>query len=547
MPAFLDPWLPDPDGDSPVPSARPAVPITVYRVEADGTTLTELPNVRCLAVEEHEGPAPPTALFRYVFDGRDPGAPQTVEQALSTLYTRATLPRLVEINDNLGVRATRPDGENVWIFHGPALTFSAGLGRNSEVVQIAATGIAKRLWDNPVPGALMRATDKPETANDVQTDVVAQFNPRGVANATPSTGDADGSTDFGYPTILDPAVTGTDANGNDYPRTFDLAMACAYLIYGNNKAQTYIKNLKRADLDALLVSRQPIDGVPFDPANPSTYTAGPIQAPDVPLTGKAWPALVHDLVKDSGFGTRFDLSSDSSGNPVTTFVIFLKQAATPKPLLLQERGSRFDPSQTNTQGCEVGRDLAPVVNRWKVQGSLKRYEASFVLAPGFPSSATDSASTAALAAFDKSKDAATDTGANHDAYRLWLLDEAGETHYANHSTSAIDDTATSLDDVLGAPTGSPAVPVYVKRRRPPIGTLFTPDATGKRLSYRLSISTNYSGAYPAVWDGTGQWQPVTGGFQLLKDRIGVWLSVDNPNKWNVGKSATSGDPFLPGS
>lgn len=552
MSDVLDPWLPFPDDNGVIPSDRPAILIQVYRINVtpgDGETdaqdvePTGLPNVVCLAIEERIGDTPSTAVFRYVFDRRDDLAPQNTEQALSTDYTRGQFPDLVETGDRLGVLATTPDGDVYWLFDGFCLSWAMRIDGDTDSVVMTAVGVAKTCWNTPIPGAVFRASETPETpGNDVTTDLIAQFNPRGVANASPSTGDS-GEDPYKYPVQMDPGVKGTDTAGKDYPRVFDLPMGCANLIYLNNPDQTWVTNPKRTDLDDMLVSREPRDGVPFDPNDDSTYDAKPIACPDTPLTDRPWPSAVYEFVRHYGFSVRWPLTTDLHGNPSTAFEIFLKQGGEPKPLLLQERGAEpFDPAQTNVGSADLGRDLSGVVNRWVVAGALDRYEADFVLAPIFPMTTTD-ADEANLAAYNKN-DLDADTT---DAYRTFVLDEDGTLHYANGSSDPVNGEATLLDSLFGPPSPVPGdpegdpVPTYVSRRRPPIGNLFTVDSNGKPMRALLWISTDYAGEIPGLWDGTGTWRQVNGGFELLKDRIGIRITAPNPNAWNVGKSASG--PF----
>lgn len=555
---FIDPWLPAPDDDGFTPNVRDAIAIRVFRLngtEQDGDTApddvepTELPNVRCVEVEQREGPYPRTAVLRYVFDGRDDEAPQFIEQALSTSITTADFPHLVEIGDRLGVLATRPDGGEEWLFSGCPLTWSFTMARNRRSVLMVAVGDEKRCWDTPVTGAIWRNSDGPEDAgSDVQTDLVWQFNPRGVPNASPGTADS-GDDPYTYPVVMDPHVTGEDSDGDDYPRMFDLPMAVSSLLNTQNADQEWVTHQKTSDLEDLLVAREPIDGTAFNPNDSSTYDAKDIQASDMPLSSKDWPTCVHTLTANSGFGMSWDLSSNGSGNPQTALRLFLKQAADPKPLLLQPPGDVLDVSLTNLGEAQVGRDLSSVANEWTVIGDQKSYELSVVLAPGFPSAQADSSTTASLVAFNTS-DTTYDT-TNHDAYRLYIFDETGEGHYPNNApatagpTTKVGGMATSLDSVLGSPDDStdPPTRAYVYRRRAPIGELFARDDNGRPLRAKLSISTNYTGAYPAVWDGTGTWQPIQGSFELLKDRIGVYLTMKNPNDWNIGTTSASGMPF----
>lgn len=555
MSTFSDPWLPIPDPNSGVPLSVPATPWAVYRVtRAAGTggvmgvtALTPLPNVECEAVEDRVGDAPATAIFRYVFDGDDPDAPQNSEQALSTLVTQSQLPLLVSENDELAVGATRPDGMNEWIFDGPVVTFTMRIDRAAEVVTFAAVGLGKRAFDAPCVGAVIRENDDPETVRDVETDIIAQFNPGGWPNASPGTADS-GTDPNKYPVQMDPlfggAVPPEDADGDEYPRTFDLAMGVANVLNLNNPGGVWVGHQKRDDLDALLVAREPKDGVPFDPSDPSTYDARPFAVPDTPITGRAWPSVVRDFVKDFGFEVRWALTSDSQGNPVTSFEIFLKQAGEPKPLLLQERGSAFDPLQTNLGSADVGRDLSAVVNKWTVLGALDRYEVSLVLVPAFPSQASD-ADVANLKLYDVS-DPAFATTAAFDAYRTWVFAEDGSKYYANLSTTPVEKTATSLDGVFGGVDPHTNEAQYVKRRRPPTGTLFSLDKQGKPLQYRVSVSKDYAGPKPGLWDGTGTWQHCHGVFHLLHDRIGVRIALAHPNHCEIGKSADPAAPFPSG-
>ena len=38
----------------------------------------------------------------------------------------------------------------------------------------------------------------------------------------------------------------------------------------------------------------------------------------------------------------------------------------------------------------------------------------------------------------------------------------------------------------------------------------------------------------AVWDGTGTWQPIAGGWELLDDRLGILATVEDPECWPIG-------------
>jgi hypothetical protein len=543
-PPFVDPWLPA-ASDGYVPTVRPAIPITVYRITGSGTlSYTALPSVRCMAVEEHEGPAPASAMFRYAFDGRDPASPQSMEQALSTTWTGAGV---VAEGDRLGVSAEQPDGTAVWIFDGFALTWKLDISDDTELVTMAAVGVAKRAWDTPNAGMLFRNSQAPETVSDVPTSLPASFNPRGIPNASPSTADS-GSGSTKYPVFMDQYITGTDGSSNLYPRIWDLNMAVAYTLFrpmaqGGNGEEAWIQNPTRSFLDGLLLTRLPITGTPFDPTNSSTYTTSAIQCPDTPHSGRFWPVLLHELIRDSGFGMRFKLTTTGGGDPLTVLDLWLRQARTAKPILLPARGSAFDPQWCNMAGARIARDLTGCVTAWTVRGGLTRYEVSVILTPGFASNAADAVDIASMQPFDSSDPAFASTDA-FNAYRVFVLDEDGSGHYAPNSATLVSGTPTSLDAVLGAPVSG--VPQYAARRRAPLGQLLTVDSEVRPLRARLAISTNYAGTKPGIWDGTGTWQHVTGGWDHIKDRIGIRLDDAHPNQWFIGKDDTPGHPFPSG-
>jgi hypothetical protein len=200
-----------------------------------------------------------------------------------------------------------------------------------------------------------------------------------------------------------------------------------------------------------------------------------------------------------------------------------------KDLYLQASGNPLDPTGSNLASARLARDTAGVANVYTVEADPVRYEASFVLAPGFPVAQADASSAAAIQAFDRSDPSFSQV--NRDKYRLYVFDETGEGHWDFPSASIVE-TATPLTKLLGGGADDPQP--CVKRRRVPAGELFSVDSNRKPLKARLAVSTNYAGPSPGLWDGTGTWQPVAGGFNLLDDRLGIWVNVPNPNGWNIG-------------
>lgn len=521
-----DPWLPA----DPVPLIRPVINISVWRWTEVGPPYEEMSSLRCVNIYQREGTDPGTATIRYAFDGLDEDSPQNAAQAISTAVT---LPKTVEIGDRLLVLATQPDGTEQWIFDGKPMVWALEYQGNAEMIVMHCVGIAKSCWETPIPGALMRNADAPLTVDDVETDIIAHFNPRGLPNATPADADATGHGSLEHPTFLGPCPPTNKINDEDL-RKWELPMAVRYIL-GQCNDESFVLSPTGTTIDDLLISREPIPFVAFDPNNDSTYSTSKIIVPDTPITGRDWPSAIYDMIRHYGFGMRFELKTISQA-PQTFLRLFLQQAKEPKQLMLQARGAALDPKLTNVGNAQLQRDLTEVANRWIVQGAPDRYEISFVLWPGFPMAAADGASLAAIKAYDRSSPTyATD---DHDKYRLYILDEAGEGHYEPGHDIKIKVFLWDFDFAFGED-------LWVKRRRKPIGDLISTDPAGKPLRYSLAISTDYL-PWPGPWDGSGTWQPVQGGYELLKDRIGIRLTCDNPNAWKIGQSTVTGHPFPAG-
>jgi hypothetical protein len=533
VPPNPDPWLPT----DPIPLNRYATAVSVYRKTAgnSGSQYQLLDNVTCEFIEQKQGTDPGLAGFRYKFTDQDPLAPQSFEQALDIGFTTAIFPKLVDVEDRIQVVAATPDGTSYWIFDGTVLGFGVALGGDVERVDFHAQGVAWTCWDSVIGGAYLRDASQPTADVGMDTDIVAQFNPRhrhkSVGNASPDGADhQDGK--FSYPVFLDPLSV---VNGK-HPRPWTLAMAAKYLIYKFNNLELFVTNPDPSEIDKLLFAREPIDGTPFDPNDPSTYTKMDLACPDTPITGRDWPTVLHERIRDAGFGMSFDLVTNPQGNPQTQLNLYVLQGGKVKDLYLQPRGASLGPRYSNLAEASITRDLKQVINTWEVHGALERYEASFVLAPMFPMGAADGASAAAIAAFDRTR--ATATSATSDGYRLYGFDETGDGHYAYGSAAALN-TIADLSALFQVDPGK-----YAVRRRPGRDELLTLDTNGLPTRAVLHYSTDYAGKYPAPWDGSGTWKAIDGGWRSRDDRLGIWVTSENPNHWSVGQDPTSSVPTV---
>lgn len=522
------------------PLGRPAASVGVFRYDPAGGGYEFLPNIRVSTIRYREGADAGVARFRYVFG--IPGADDAPNSFTDVMSVDATSPGVVANDDRLVVLTPNPDGSPQVLFDGFAQVPEMGLGPRHEVVTFLAFGVAIRAWDTPIGGALMRDATDPKEVSDRPTNLVTHFNPRGLPNATPAGADATTPAGDTFATFLDPNL----ARSPTPQRLWTLAMAVRYLCFRHNADQTYVQNPAGTLIDQILDSRSPIGSGAngFLPGESGGFQSDDLIVPDLPASGKAWPAVIRDLLAPNGFGMAFRVETDDTGSPTTTLDLFRLQdgsSSNLKDLYLQPRGATLDPGQTNLGEAGLARDMSGVANAITVESALIRYEASFVLAPGFPISAGDAAGSASLANFDKTNPNFSQT--NHDAYRLYVLDETGEGHWDWPSARLVK-TAPPLDALFGS-TGGPD-PSYVARRRLPVGSLFSVDANQKPLNARLSISTDYKGTEPGLWDGTGTWQPVGGGFELLKDRLGIWISAPNPNSWNIQPSRVTDAPYPAG-
>jgi hypothetical protein len=99
--------------------------------------------------------------------------------------------------------------------------------------------------------------------------------------------------------------------------------------------------------------------------------------------------------------------------------------------------------------------------------------------------------------------------------------------------------------------------LYSHQRRPPIRQLLTRDAgTHKPLDAQLWISPDWGivkGDWnPCLWEpglaDDATWQRVTkGGWRTLEDQIGIYLDVEKPWEWNIGRPEGATWKNLPGA
>lgn len=538
-----------------IPLARPAVVVAAYRYDpAYSPPFIYLPNVLCLAVQYREGPEPPTARFRYAFDQlAGDGRPLHFEQVFP-LFSAGRY--VVQNDDRLIVLYHLPDGSSGILFDGFASVPQVDVDPDGQQVTFLAYSVAVRELDRPVGGgaygAIYRRSDTPDDPEaNVATDLPIRFNPDGRGNASPadhdSTGSPEGGDPFTYPVFMDEDT----ADPDHPPRYWTLDMAFRYLVaagHTNDPAWTkwpavsawddYLKAWEPASLEdgelALFF---------FDPADPTTYNKTDILVPDVDISGMPWPMALARLIEPHGMGIVWKLGYEPGGEgehdtPVTYLDLFRRDApVNVKALYFQPAGQPLDPALTNVGSMSLSRDVAGLATEVGVLTGPTRYEVSLVLAPGFAIAAAD-ASDANLPKWERGSTAG---GADSVKYRRFIFAEDGAPYWDFALAALVEGNATSLASILADPD-DPVAPEdqYVRRPRPPIGELISIDPAGNRLRAELWISTDYDAEEDP--DG-GTWQKVSGGWKLLDDRIGVQLTMDEPDNWNVGKSTDANAPY----
>lgn len=543
-----------------VPLSRPPAALGVYRWKPNGGDPELLPNIRCLSIQYREGADPGAARFRYAVGdpNGDPDDPVRFEQMFPLA---ASGQGVVYTDDRLMVVAQLDDSSSLIMFDGFVQIPQVDAGGSTEMVTFTCLAALIREWDTPLPGALMRGADAPNTVNDNQTDLPVRFNPDGKANSAGNPFQA-GTEPNEYPTFLGPVWPSNMINDTE-PNIFlwTLPMAARYLImrgttYADNSTSTYIGVGSLDYLDDLLqaVVATSGDAGTIDLNDPSTFTLEDIEVQDVDVTGDPWPVALMRVIEPHGFTMIWILSGDEDGLPKWTFKVIRKDDNTSvKPLRLQVAGTRdnpvtLDPTQTNVAAMTLVRDTSDLANQIIIDARPVLVECSWILAPLFMVATGDAANQALYLAT-----ANNDRAADAIKYRRFGLDECGEGHW-DFKVGAWSTTAPDISQILltGANldlSKQLTILPYVTRRRPALNRLAVQDDDGDNLPAVLHVATDYKGTTPGFWDGkTGTWQKVwSGEWSMLDDRLGIKITSHDPNSFSMGDApAGAPTPAFPG-
>jgi hypothetical protein len=559
------------------PLAGPALQVGVFRYDPeaaegeDGDGPFELlPNVRCLRVDVREGPEPPAAQFEYVLDDTlavNLGWPSRSEQVWPM---DAQGPYVVSPDDRVVVMAQNPDGSPLIFFDGFAQVPQADLSPQGERVTFAAVGVAARAFDDVITGRVQRDADTPEDTSgdsDFKTDLPCRFNPSSQAVGTfagllgNSTPDANFTEDKGnvairggtglgdFPVFIEPHLTEREVVDEEPPDTYVapwyVSDALKYLLSQPNPGDDYLSYPAFAQLDKLLSARYPPPG--SGTFNPATAVQADIMIRDYDATNRPLPDALAELLGYCGFVMSWQTTADSDGLPQTALKLYRRDAAasgSPKPVYLAPAGTNtLDPSKNNVAQLHLARDLNAVVNAWQVETAQRQVEITVVLAPLYQPVAGDEASSGSPTSGRNPFKLANLTGADTTTrrkYRWYGADETGDGHW----NCAEDEQSFEVIDLSPVfPDRDDGTRGYVRRYRPGSRTLISRDPQGRPLKATLEVYVSQTSPatspdpYLETEKSSLTWLTIPHGWRLLEDRLGIELTVEDPEDWATGNPA----------
>ena len=545
---------------APLVSSALSVAVFWYTPPADGTgqgTLELVPNVECLRIDMRTGPEAPTAQFRYRQSQALEAAFGWPSQFEDLWPIDAQGAYVVQPDDRIVVAAKNPDGSPWYLFDGFSQVPQADVSGSSQHVTFVAVGVAATASYDVIHTRIQRDASNPtDTSGNSDREIRSpcRFNPAGtrasgtqgfLPNSTPNANyTVDSQSGDTYPVFLDPLLEEReilDSEVGDLIAPWYLDDALLYLVLCvDTPGDAYISWPSAGTINQLTATLIPAPGQPFDPA---TATSANLVICDYDATNKPLPRVLEDLLGYAGFHYAWALSSDGDGNPETSMAIFRVDAAAAGPakaIYLQphaDPGVVLDPAANNVAALHLARDLNGVVNAYRVETAPQMIECTIYLAPLFePNSADAAPSSDPTQGWNAYSNATlalpATTATQRRKYRWFGADECGDGHF-DCSSQAMSTQELDLTSLMQNPDGSRN---YAVRYRPGRDTLVSVDAAGRPLRAFLEVQIGTASAEPSAEKDTsgGMWYPVTNGWKLLDDRLGIRVTVDNPEDWHTG-------------
>ncbi len=540
----------DPFLDSGTSLAIPLMQVYVFKYEpllgAEGFTL--LPNILCTQVQYKEGQEPPTARFRYVMDTRGPsmGWPNLFEQLWPLNKHETNTRYYVKTDDELVVILADANGDTGVLFDGFPRLPQVNLDSGSEQVEFTAIGVAVRCFDTPIKGRVQCPSDeidRIENRHNVQTDLPAIFNPAdsdhptGQPNCTPDGADVnEGDDSNSYPVFVDESLDKSPEKRS----MWTLSKAVKYILATTNDEE-FVPNPDFSKLTALLDQYEPKNDDGFiDPNDPDTFTAHPIILRTIDVTNHSWPDALSRMLNYHNFGMRWIVKSKGN-EPDNRLIIYRKDQGNPilaKQLFHQVYGTPLNPKMANTVGMAAAFDYHGVANEFIVETAIKRYEISVILVPAFEPHSNDWKNSNKKKYLKANLDGAEE--AVRFAYRRWIANESGTDPCYDIKNGAwhLEGELPFEDLIKIFPINKDATSSYVPRYRPGKHSLLTRNKeNGDFFKAQLAFSRDYApdSGNPHIWNGDGNWQPITSDWKLLEDRLGIEFTAEDPDHISIGK------------
>jgi hypothetical protein len=542
----------DLDGYTPALSG-PAMAVGVYLYDPDAEQpLSLLPNIWCLRIDYREGPEPPVARFRYILDGNmaiNFGWPARIGDVWPI---DAQGPYVVLPDDRLIVAAQNPDGSPLYLFDGFAQIPQADVTPRTEDATFVAVGVAVRAWDDTIHTRIQRDADDPDDTSgesDFEVHLPCRFNPADqrpgsmggyLGNSTP---DAlytvpEGSNDGGYPVFVDPLLAERE---DDLVEPWYISDSLLYLLALPNPGDDYIAWPSSDTITDLLETLAPPPG--STTFNPQTAVPSDCVIRDYDATDKTLPEVMADLLGYAGFLMTWQLGADGDDNPETSLRFYRRDGAATGPIksvYLDVPGASLAAgSLNNASHLHLTRDTNHVVNAWRVETAQQRAEISVILAPLFEPTASD-AQAANRSQFN-SANLTNATATTRRKYRWYGADECGDGHW---NMLEGEWSVQPLDLATVFPNTDANIKSYCTRYRPGSNTLIATDSDDRPLRavleyYAPAASTYSSDPYVQTEQGASGWLTIKNGWRLLDDRLGIEVTVPDPEEW------TTGNPKLP--
>jgi hypothetical protein len=284
----------------------------------------------------------------------------------------------------------------------------------------------------------------------------------------------------------------------------------------------------------LLSTEAPPDGAAV--LNPDDAVSADLKIRDYDATNKEFPDVIEELLSYAGFIMRFKTGTDGDGLPQHSLVISRRDnlaTAAPKSFYHAAVSSNpLNPAANNAQQYSLVRDCNVITNEWTVETGLKQIEATFYLAPLFTPLMSD---TSTPQTYYKSN-LTNATGEQRRAYRWYGIDECGLGYWDGTNNEWVTGEGCDLSALF--PPDDNGNPTYVKRFRPGLHTIIAKDAEGKPLKAILELqftSSTYPGPVPDLGDPT-TWFTIPSGWILLEDRLGIEVTIDDPESWSSGNT-----------